>query len=108
MIFITGGASQGKTEYARMNFPGRKIVASYQNQVAKWLQEEKDAVEETASLLQSEPDMVILMNEMGCGITPMDASARRFRDEIGRVGCYLAKEAGEVHRVIAGIGTRIK
>lgn len=108
MIFITGGANQGKKEYARMKFPGKKIVDSYQKQIEQWLLEEKDVLEETKCLLRKNGDAVVLMNEMGCGITPMDAFARRLRDEAGQAGCYLAAEAEEVYRVIAGIGTRIK
>lgn len=108
MIFITGGASQGKKNFAETMFPGTQIVESFQIQIRQWLNEEKDVLNEVRSLLKHNPDAVILMNEMGCGITPMNILDRRLRDEVGQAGCYLAREATEVYRVIAGIGTKIK
>ena len=108
MIFITGGTKQGKREFAKEYLPDYMVMPAYQIAVERYMQEGKDPVEQTHAMLQMNPDVVIIMSEMGCGMEPADPYDRRLRDEIGRTGCYLANEAEEVYRVIAGIGTRIK
>jgi adenosylcobinamide kinase/adenosylcobinamide-phosphate guanylyltransferase len=42
-------------------------------------------------------------NEVGMGIVPANALARRFRDELGRVNATWAAEADEVLLVVAGM-----
>ena len=54
------------------------------------------------------PQVVLVVNELGCGVVPMDAFDRKYRERAGRLCCALAREAEEVHRVLCGIGTRIK
>lgn len=108
MIFITGGSTQGKVEFARTYFPDYMIMPAYQLAVEKYVREGKDPVEQTAAMLQMNPEVVIIMSEMGCGMEPADAFDRILREAVGRVGCYLANEAKEVYRVIAGIGEQIK
>ncbi len=51
---------------------------------------------------------VIISNEIGYGIVPIDKFERRYRELTGRICCEIAKESKEVHRVICGIGTIIK
>ncbi|MDD3141997.1 MAG: bifunctional adenosylcobinamide kinase/adenosylcobinamide-phosphate guanylyltransferase [Lachnospiraceae bacterium] len=108
MIFITGGVKQGKREFAKMYFPDNLVMAAFHISIEQCLKDGKDPMEHTKAMLQMNPDVIIIMSEMGCGVTPTDPFARRLRDEVGRIGCYLANEATEVYRVIAGIGTRIK
>jgi adenosylcobinamide kinase / adenosylcobinamide-phosphate guanylyltransferase len=52
--------------------------------------------------------IVLVTNEVGCGIVPENALARRFRDEAGRLNQMAAQQASEVHWMIFGIGMRIK
>ncbi len=52
--------------------------------------------------------IVLVTNEVGCGIVPENALARRFRDEAGRLNQLAAQRASEVHWMIFGIGMRIK
>ena len=52
--------------------------------------------------------LVLVSDEVGSGIVPIDAFEREFREKNGRVNCYLAGQAEQVIRVTAGIGTRIK
>ena len=49
-----------------------------------------------------------ISDEVGCGIVPMDAFDREYREAVGRACCCLGEEAEEVWRVTAGIGQRIK
>lgn len=52
--------------------------------------------------------LVVICDEVGCGVVPMDAFERAWREKVGRVCCYFAKEAAQVIRVVCGVGSRIK
>jgi adenosylcobinamide kinase / adenosylcobinamide-phosphate guanylyltransferase len=52
--------------------------------------------------------IILVTNEVGCGIVPENALARRFRDEAGRLNQLAAQHAHEVHWMVFGIGMRIK
>jgi adenosylcobinamide kinase/adenosylcobinamide-phosphate guanylyltransferase len=59
-------------------------------------------------LIRENPDVVIVTDEIGYGIVPVDKAEREYREVAGRICTRLAAEADEVYRVICGIGTRIK
>ena len=62
-----------------------------------------------AARIQSEnPEVVIVTNELGYGVVPVDAFDRNFREATGRVCTQLAESADEVCRVVCGIGQVIK
>lgn len=50
----------------------------------------------------------LVSNEVGFGIVPDNALARRFRDEAGRLHQALAKTAGTVTLMVAGLALRLK
>ena len=109
MILITGGAAQGKKEYARRTFgDGRKIIFAYQDTVRELLRAGEDPQAYTEELLRTQPDIVIIMDEVGCGIVPMEKEDRIWRDACGRCGCRIAAQADTVVRMICGIPTAIK
>lgn len=52
--------------------------------------------------------VIIVSNEVGCGVVPDNALSRRFRDIAGYANQIIAKEADNVYLVTAGIETKIK
>ncbi len=52
--------------------------------------------------------LVFVSNEVGCGIVPKNALARRFRDVAGRVNQSVAAAADRVIWMVAGIPVTIK
>jgi adenosylcobinamide kinase/adenosylcobinamide-phosphate guanylyltransferase len=52
--------------------------------------------------------VVVVSNELGGGLVPLDAGARRFRDLAGQVNQQLAKDADEVYLVVTGVPIRLK
>ena len=52
--------------------------------------------------------IILVTNEVGCGIVPEYELGRRFRDEAGRLNQLAAEYATEVHWMIFGIGLRVK
>lgn len=108
MILVTGGAFQGKTEYVRETFgESITVINRYHLKVKEQLKEGKDPLKEAEALLAKEEDCVIISDEIGYGLVPVDAFERQYREAAGRVNCFLAKRAKQVIRVVCGIGTRI-
>lgn len=52
--------------------------------------------------------LILVANEVGLGIVPENALARRFRDEAGRVNQMVAAAAAEVQIVFSGLPMRLK
>ena len=76
--------------------------------VRRWMQEGKIPADETEKILSDNPDIVIITDEIGSGIVPLDVEEREWREVHGRICCQLAGRADAVFRVIAGIGQKIK
>lgn len=108
MILVIGGAFQGKTEYVRENFgESITVIHHYHLKVKEELIEGRDPLKEAEALLAKAEDCVIISDEIGYGLVPVDAFERQYREAVGRVNCFLAKRAEQVIRVVCGIGTRI-
>lgn len=59
-------------------------------------------------LVERNPNVCIITNEIGYGIVPIDALEREYRERTGRICCELAKRADKVFRIVCGIPNRIK
>lgn len=64
--------------------------------------------EETMAFLDVCRDCIIICDEVGNGIVPMEPFEREYRERVGRLLIRLAERAEEVERVICGIGQKIK
>lgn len=71
-----------------------------------------DIAAATGELVKSVSDapgpLILVANEVGLGIVPDNALARRFRDEAGRVNQRIAAAASEVVFIAAGLPLRLK
>jgi adenosylcobinamide kinase / adenosylcobinamide-phosphate guanylyltransferase len=70
------------------------------------LKSEIDRVE--SALAEMRGLVVAVANEVGCGIVPENALARRFRDAAGQLNQRLAARAERVVLVVAGIPVNVK
>jgi adenosylcobinamide kinase/adenosylcobinamide-phosphate guanylyltransferase len=61
-----------------------------------------------AALDAASSPILLVSNEVGLGIVPENALARRFRDEAGRLNQRVAAAASEVLFVAAGLSLRMK
>lgn len=52
--------------------------------------------------------LIIIADDCGAGLVPVDPEERQYREELGRTLCYLAEEADTVYRVLAGRAIRLK
>jgi adenosylcobinamide kinase/adenosylcobinamide-phosphate guanylyltransferase len=73
---------------------------------------ERDLDAETEALAtavaQAAGPVILVANEVGLGIVPDNALARRFRDAAGRLNQAIAAVADEVQFVAAGLPLRLK
>jgi adenosylcobinamide kinase/adenosylcobinamide-phosphate guanylyltransferase len=71
-----------------------------------------DIRSETANLLriaiESPAAVILVTNEVGCGIIPDNALARRFRDLSGSMNQQAAAAAQEAYWMMFGVPMRIK
>jgi len=132
MKLVIGGRAQGKLNYVLEHMtgtsykvyegvlPGKEEIHAAKengillivNQFHKWvnkeLREENDPEKELEAFIANGMDGVIISDEIGNGIVPMDAFERDYRERTGRMLITLAGQADEVVRVLCGIGQKIK
>ena len=64
--------------------------------------------EEIFFFLEHCKDCIIISDEIGNGIVPIDPLERDYRERVGSILLQLAQKAEEVWRVMCGIGQKIK
>lgn len=57
---------------------------------------------------EEDKELIIVTNEVGSSLTPMNHIGRVFTDIQGRINQRLAKEADEVYMVVSGIEVKLK
>lgn len=132
MKLVIGGRAQGKLNYVLQHmtdenyqiydgvFPDEGelfnltkknewlIVNRFHKWVNKELKENRNPEEELEAFLKKGVRFVVISDEIGNGIVPVDAFERDYRERTGRMLITLASQADEVVRVICGIGQKIK
>jgi adenosylcobinamide kinase/adenosylcobinamide-phosphate guanylyltransferase len=126
MKMIIGGAFQGKTLYASTLTGIMKeqmadgatceldmifktpLIYHFHEYVKRLIQMEQFSFDLPKQLMEKNPNLVIVSNELGYGVVPIDAFDRKYRETTGRICCMLAEQSDEVHRVICGLGQKIK
>ena len=82
------------------------------NHLHRWTRREIEAGREPEleleAFLRRVPDCILICDEIGSGIVPMDAKEREWRERTGRIMTRLAQNAESVERVICGIGQILK
>ena len=97
------GADLEKEEL--MNAEG---VLDFQEYIKKELKADKDVARLAEELWEKNPDIILVSQEVGYGVVPMDVFDRKYREAVGRVCTDLASKSKKVIRVVCGIGTVIK
>ncbi len=73
---------------------------------------EKEVISEIAELTeclqQVDARFIIVTNEVGLGLVPIDKVGRLYRDLLGQANQRLAEQADEVYLMVAGLPLRIK
>ena len=126
MTLITGPAFQGKLEYSKKHWPesienyfdgetcdyalakGADVINNYHHLIRRLLDKSIDPVAYTDELIRINPCCVVIMNDIGSGVIPIEKKDRVWREAVGRCGCLIAEHADRVIRVMCGIPTALK
>ena len=76
--------------------------------IRRELEKERDVSELAEQIILKNPDVILVSQEVGYGVVPVDAFDRKYREAVGRVCTKLAAYSHKVTRVVCGIGTVIK
>lgn len=72
----------------------------------------RDAADEVDRLIkvisEQQADLVMVTNEIGSGLVPQTAEARKFRDLAGELNQMVAQAASQVYLSVSGIPVKIK
>jgi len=90
------------------DWQGQRLILHVESLTARWLTEGKDPGEEIQPWLEKWKNAVVISQEVGCGLVPVEPEQRRFREAVGRLNCLLAESAETVERVCCGLGMRLK
>lgn len=116
MVLVIGGSASGAKEYAVRYYVEQlqaqgDLILNYQDEIRQEMDDKTtatDPMEAAQELTRKNTAGVIHIQEMGCGIVPIEKSDREYRELVGRISCLFAKQADEVYRVICGIPQKIK
>ena len=108
MKLYVGGIYQGQEDLAREENPEAHIIPDFHEKVRSAVSCGKDPREFARKTVHDFPEAVIVANEVGSGVVPIEASDRAWREAVGRALCTIAQASETVTRVVCGIGVRIK
>lgn len=120
MVFIIGGAYQGKLDFAKETFgigekdvfvcTGAEIDFSFRciRNLEVFVRENPDPIGYFEKNREKWQNSVLICRDVFCGVVPMGAENRDWRQHCGRFSQYLAKEATRVSRVFCGLELRLK
>lgn len=102
MIFVTGPMFSGKREYIKsaLNLSDEEFAERAVWNVEELVSEKAVTLEAIADELALKE--IVIADEIGCGLVPLDASEREKRERAGRLACMLAERADTVIRVVCG------
>ena len=126
MELYIGGYAQGKLAYVKQQFDlseyeqydrvlpvsgtgGKNILIDHLHLwVKKQLEEQNDPETALRTFLEKQTNWILISDEVGNGIVPMDTLEREYRERTGRMLITVAQQADEVIRVVCGIGQKLK
>ncbi len=122
MVLIIGGAYQGKTEYAKKTYslqdadiftcentgidPNARAIRHLERFALACVRAGKEPAEVLNAIDLS--DKILICEDISCGVVPMDAVEREWREAVGRMNAMLAAKAERVTRLFCGLPLELK
>lgn len=122
MRLIIGGISQGKLDYALRVYgvslnqvaetpetaEHARIWNHLERAIRAWTDAGENPLEMAERVLSCNPDLIVICDEVGCGVVPIAPEERIWREAVGRTCCALAERAETVERIFCGISMKLK
>ena len=118
MVLIIGGAYQGKLDYAKDSLGVSEIYTCTGPEIdfskgciykiEEFTAHHPDPVSYFRAHREQWRDSVLIMQDIFCGVVPMGAENRAWRQRTGRLAQYLSREAAQVSRIFCGLEQRLK
>lgn len=124
MILIIGGAHQGKLTYAKEHLGvsdadiftcagteidfKKRCIRSIEEFTLACVRDNIDPITYFEGNRDEWQDAVFICRDIFCGVVPMGADMRAWRQQTGRLCQYLSKEAQQVSRIFCGLEQRLK
>lgn len=120
MIFVIGGAYQGKLEFVKKEFgitdadvytcTGGEVDFSRRciRNVEAFVAAHPNPVGYFEENREKWQDSILICRDIFCGVVPMGAENRDWRQNCGRFCQYLSREANRVSRIFCGLELRLK
>ena len=120
MILVIGGAYQGKLDFAKETFgiPETEVYTCTSGEIdfskrciykiEDFAYENQDPVSYFQAHKELWQDSVLILQDIFCGVVPMGAESRVWRQRTGRLAQYLSQEATQVSRIFCGLEQRLK
>ena len=119
---LIGGAYQGKTAYAKQTYGLRdadiftcegetlNLSAPCLRHLERFARACVRARKEPADVLAGLDlhGKILICEDISCGVVPMDAEAREWREAVGRMNAALAARADTVTRMFCGLPMELK
>ena len=118
MILIIGGAYQGKLDFARDVLGASEIYTCTGpeidfsrgciDKIEEFTAHHPDPVAYFEANRGLWRDSILILQDIFCGVVPMGAENRAWRQRTGRLAQYLTREADRVSRIFCGLEQRLK
>lgn len=119
MEFVIGGAYQGKLEYVmgKYRFSEKEVCFCNEQEEIDWSKPCVYGLERyllgcvdrgEKPVLAGAERSVVVMEDVFCGLVPMEERLRQWREVCGHTAAKLAAEAAEVTRLFCGLSQRLK
>ena len=120
MILIIGGAYQGKLDFAKDTFGitdeevficGGEEIDFFKRciyKIEEFTAHNEDPIGYFEAHREAWQDSILILQDIFCGVVPMGAENRAWRQNTGRLAQYLSKEANQVSRIFCGLEQRLK
>ena len=105
---VTARIADGRLETDEQTIMQADLITHFELFVRREMEAGRDPYVFAERLMQENQDAFVTADEIGCGIVPMEAFERDYRETDGRICQRIAAYSEEVHRVICGLGMRIK
>ena len=120
MILIIGGAYQGKLDFAKENFGVTEgdVYICHEDAIdfskrcilalEEFAHHHPDPIGYFEANREKWQDSILICRDIFCGVVPMGAENRAWRQKTGRLCQYLSREAEQVSRIFCGLEQRLK